>query len=117
MDVSQITFNDMPKVLAYLVNKVDRLETLLEAKQPAVKAADTNDRMNLKQLQVFHPAHPAAPTIYGWVRNGLIPHYKQGKQLFFKRSEIEKWLDETRQKTEEELEAEAINYINGRRNR
>ena len=36
------------------------------------------------------PLHPAAPTIYGWVREGLIPLYKQGKGLFFKKSEIYK---------------------------
>ena len=36
--------------------------------------------------------HPAAPTIYSWVRENQIPCYKKGKGLFFKKSEIDKWM-------------------------
>lgn len=115
MDKSSISFNDMPAALAYLIDKVDRLETLLETNNPAVPAEKPAAWMTMAEFREFHPEHPAPTTVYGWVRNGLIPHYKKGKKLFFKRSEIEAWLDEGRQKTDAEYEAEAADYINSRR--
>lgn len=43
-------------------------------------------------------------------KNG-IPHYKpNGKNVFFKKEEIDNWLLRNRQSTNEEIEAEAINY-------
>lgn len=43
-------------------------------------------------------------------KNG-IPHYKpNGKNIFFKKEEIDNWLLRNRQSTNEEIEAEAINY-------
>ena len=31
---NEISFNDVPKAVAHLINKVDKIETLLTAKQP-----------------------------------------------------------------------------------
>lgn len=43
-------------------------------------------------------------------KNG-IPHYKpNGKNIFFKKEEIDNWLLRNRQSTKEEIEHEAINY-------
>jgi excisionase family DNA binding protein len=40
-----------------------------------------------------------------------VPHYKfNGKNIFFKKEEIDAWLLRNRQSTNEELENEAINY-------
>ncbi len=36
------------------------------------------------------------PWPYVQVKRGLLPHYKMGKLLRFKRSDIEKFLEETR---------------------
>lgn len=36
-----------------------------------------------------------------------IPHYKKGKFIFFKRSEVEQWLFAEKVKTREEIEREA----------
>ena len=71
--------------------------------------------MDVKELQKFLPDHPAAPTVYGWIRNGLIPYYKKGKKLSFKRSEIEEWMNSGRQQTEVEIAAAAEDYVNRKR--
>ena len=112
---NSISFNDVPEVLAYLVEKVDRLESLLSTTTSAAPAEKQAAWMTMAEFREFHPEHPAPTTVYGWVRNGLIPHYKKGKKLFFKRSEIEAWLNDGRQKTDAEYEAEATDYINRRR--
>lgn len=49
--------------------------------------------------------------IYKLTSKSEIPHYKpNGKNVFFKKEEIDAWLLRNRQATNEELEAEAINY-------
>ena len=114
MDKNSMTFNDVPQALSLLLEKVTRLESLLETKTQAPKAKQ-DEMMDLKGLQDFHPEHRAAATIYKWVRIGQIPYYKTGKKLIFKRSEIEAWINDGRQMTDAEIEAEAIDYINRRR--
>ncbi len=114
-NVNELSFNDMPAALAYLVDKIDRLETLLESTASTAPVEKQPVWMTMAEFRAFHPEHPAPTTVYGWVRNGLIPHYKKGKKLFFKRSEIEAWLNDGRQKTDSEYEAEATDYINRRR--
>ncbi len=111
----QITYDTVPQALSYLIGKVEKLESLLETTTPTSPVEKQPVWMTMAEFRAFHPEHPAPTTVYGWVRNGLIPHYKKGKKLFFKRSEIEAWLDDGRQKTDSELEAEATDYINRRR--
>ena len=41
-----------------------------------------------------------------------IPHYKpRGKQVYFERRELDRWLLQNRQKTKAEIEQEAIDYV------
>jgi hypothetical protein len=68
---NEISFNDMPQAVAYLINKVERLESLLNAKQPETQESDR--WFNLEELRQYHPDHPAAPTVYAWVGQSLIP--------------------------------------------
>lgn len=115
--MSKYYIEDLPEVVATLVSEIKELQTIVKGLKIEYSKATSNDshRFCLKDLQGYLPDHPAAPTVYGWVRNGLIPHYKVGKKLFFKKSEIDQWLDSGRQKTEAELESEAVSYINDRR--
>ena len=46
-------------------------------------------------------------TVYAKTHSKLIPHFKRGKKLLFKKSEIDKWLESGRVLTETELEAVA----------
>lgn len=40
-----------------------------------------------------------------------VPHYKQGKKLYFSRKELEGWMLSNRIKTKEEIELEASKYV------
>lgn len=54
--------------------------------------------------------------IYKLVHRKEIPFYKPGgKNLFFKREEINEWLLQNKSKSESEIEAEAINYALNKR--
>ena len=110
----EYTFEKQPGIVAMLAEEIKALREEIRHNH-AVPKAKTDEMMDLKGLHDFHPEHPAAATIYKWVRNGQIPYYKTGKKLIFKRSEIEAWINEGRQMTDAEIEAEAIDYINRRR--
>ena len=49
--------------------------------------------------------------LYRMTAKREIPHYKRGRFVFFKRSEVEAWLFECKVKTEEEIEREVEQRI------
>ena len=69
-----------------LEKRFDRLENLLLCTQKTV--LNINELCSLTTL--------SKSTIYKLTMNGLIPHYKQAKHLFFDRVEIEMWLKKKR---------------------
>ena len=105
----QISFNELPQAMAYLIQKVERLESALSLNQSEKQESD--QWFNLQQLQEYHPDHPAAPTVYAWVGQRLIPNHKHGKKLMFLKSEIDEWLKSGRRKTAAELRAEAAEFV------
>ena len=54
----------------------------------------------------------AKPTIYSMCAGRLIPHSKRGKQLYFSRSELTKWLRDGKRKTKSEIALDAENFSN-----
>lgn len=44
-----------------------------------------------------------------------IPHFKKGRKVFFNKSELEAWLQDTRVKTQDEIDEEAERYLSNRK--
>jgi len=53
----------------------------------------------------------AKQTLYQLCNKRAVPYYKKNKRLYFKRSELLDWIDEGKQQTQSELDAETINYL------
>lgn len=50
--------------------------------------------------------------LYKLTSQKKIPHFcPQGKRLYFNRQELDNWLQQNRQTTDDEIEREAANYI------
>lgn len=49
--------------------------------------------------------------IYDLTHKRKIPHYKKNGKLYFKKSELDEWLTETRIRTDREMEIEATTYV------
>ncbi len=111
---TDISFNDMPKALAYLIGKVDKLETLLSV-QTTAKVEPSDRWFNLQELCEYLPDRPARQTVYGWIGQHAVPYHKKGKKLQFLKSEIDAWLKSDKRKTAAELHAEAIQFVNGKK--
>ena len=105
----QISFNELPQAMAYLIDKVEKLESLISKGQSEKQESD--NWFNLQELQNYHPDHPAAPTVYAWVGQRFIPNHKHGKKLMFLKSEIDEWLKSGKRKTAVELKAEAAEFV------
>jgi len=70
-----------------------KIDLLLAERQPQ---AEKDELFTLEQLQNYLPENPAKQTIYGWVNNRLIPFEKHGKRLYFRKSEVNEWLENGR---------------------
>ena len=115
MEVEDVSFNDMPRLLAVICAKLNDLSDKIDKLVPAEKQ-DEQQWLSVTSLIEYLPTHPAEQTIYGWTSARKIPYYKRGKSIMFKKDEIDQWLNEsTRHKSEQELEREAQSYVNSRR--
>ena len=90
-DTSKITFDGMPRALVYLIEKVEGLERQLA--DMATCSSQQDQWMDLKTLCNYLPMHPARQTVYGWISSHQIPYHKRdGKAVYFLKSEIDRWL-------------------------
>ena len=58
--------------------------------------------LSLQDAAIFLGLAPQ--TIYGYTAKRMIPFIKKGKKLYFKRSDLEEWLNEGKNKTVAEIE-------------
>jgi len=65
--------------------------------------------LTIDQLREYLPQKPAKQTVYQWVHFKQIPYHKRGKTVLFKRTDIDKWINDTRRTTIAEAERRAAN--------
>jgi len=97
--------------LEALIEKVvERAFSKLIVQQSAkISQTETNRPMTVKEAAVFLDL--AEPTIYGLVHKKQIPNIKRGGRLYFLKSDLNKWLEEARQKTASEIEEEVKQHF------
>ena len=81
----------MPRILAELRDRIASLEKTVTC---SIDLSGQSPWMDVCDLMAFLPAHPTQGTIYSWVHDGKIPHYRKGRLLYFNRAEIDAWLRE-----------------------
>jgi len=106
---NEISFNDMPQAMAYLIGKVEKLETLLNVTKS--ESSESDKWFNLLELCDYLPDKPARQTVYGWIGQKLIPYHKKGKKLQFLKSEIDAWLIGDKHKSVAELQEDAAAFV------
>ncbi len=79
------------------------------SQNPVATAQTNNDEIGGIDLAV-QLTGKAKATIYSLCHARLIPHSKQGKQLYFSRKELLDWLKAGKRKTHSELALEAENF-------
>lgn len=80
--------------------KLDRIEKLLIGQKSVLSVEDLVEYTGLSQSY-----------LYKLTSRGAIPFYRpNGKQLYFNKEEIDKWLLRNRSKTSEEINSEAVTH-------
>ena len=85
MDNNEISFENLPKAVAHLVNEVAEIKALVEKGQDAIISPK---RIPIGIAEACKIIGKAKPTIYALVRKRLLPCYKNGKQLYFFEDEL-----------------------------
>jgi excisionase family DNA binding protein len=99
----------MENPFGIILERLDRIEKAIDKLNSGGSIAQLNDPMNIKKLAAYLKMSPSA--IYKFTSTGTIPHYKNGKRLFFKREKINEWKFTTKINTGYDIEREATEYI------
>ncbi len=105
--MTHLTFDELPRLVFELQEKIDRLTVLLEdIAENNMPAKDI--WFDIDQLSSYLPNHPSKKTLYKKVEERIIPFHRRedGKTLYFLKAEIDLYLKEGRQKTTKEIVAE-----------
>ncbi|HEY8657822.1 MAG TPA: helix-turn-helix domain-containing protein [Hanamia sp.] len=93
-----LTFDKLPEAISKLLEKVNQIEALLAGQQ---QQPGQDDLFTITQAAKF--LNLAVPTLYSKVSRKEIPVNKQGKRLYFYKSELEEWIKKGRKHTFNEL--------------
>jgi len=105
-----LTFDQLPMAVGELLEKVTKIEDLL--RRDNEEKSDSRSLFSVKQASSF--LNLSASTIYGKVCRREIPVSKQGKRLYFDKSELLAWIKAGRKKTIAEM-ADTITLAQGKR--
>ncbi|WP_409415817.1 helix-turn-helix domain-containing protein [Flavobacterium sp. PS2] len=101
--MEQFTFEDLPNIIGKLYRKIDKIEKLLKVK-------NHNDKAKNEELLTIEGASKllslSVATIYTKVCKNEIPVNKQGKRLYFYKTELLEWIKSGRIKTISEIQHE-----------
>jgi excisionase family DNA binding protein len=113
--LSPIRLNELEALIQNSVRKV--LEDSPQSTPPTEPNDEAGPMLNIHQAAEF--LNLTVPTIYTYVHEGKIPHYKPtgGKRLYFSKHELREWIKAGRKKTLAEIEAEAEQYLTKKKGR
>ncbi len=93
--------------------RLERIENLLQniyaTKDTKSVGVIIPEIMNVKEVAAYLSITPSA--FYKYTSTREIPHSKRGKRLYFNREEINDWVLENKQLTNNDIECMASDYI------
>ena len=106
-----ITFEQLPSAFGTLFAKVENIERLLQ--QKADSQTESDELFTIQQAAAFLKL--SVPTLYGLVSRCQVPVNKRGKRLYFSKQDLTEWVKAGRKKTQNEIQAEANQYLNSKK--
>ena len=93
-----------------ILDKLNNIENLLKTVvQNDNSTVAITEVLNLTQASVYVSLSKSA--IYKKTSVRSIPHFKKGKKLYFKKSELDLWLTSMKISTKDEIDQAATDYI------
>lgn len=101
-----LTFDQLPQAVSKLYDKLSNIEQLLLNTNN--QTADSDELLTITEAAKF--LNLSVPTIYGKVSRREIPVNKQGKRLYFYKSELADWIKAGRKMTSSEIKQQADEF-------
>jgi excisionase family DNA binding protein len=106
--MEKLTFEQLPAAVATLLEKVTRIEELLSGGIPG----DLTAGQMLTTAEAAEYMGISLSSVYKLTSQRTLPVYKpNGKKVYLKREDIDRYLSSHRLCSAEEIEQEAINYV------
>lgn len=102
MNLQEISFDNLPKAVAFLISELAEIKLLVAKKEVVI----IPKKVPIGIEEVAALIGKAKPTIYTLVRERKIPSYKNGKKLYFFEDEILSWISKGKKKTLQEITEE-----------
>ncbi len=96
---NEITFESLPKAVAHLIEEVESVKSLLTNQKPV----QPTKRLPIGMKEAKAILQKAESTIYRLVGNGSLPHYKQGRKLYFYEDELLGWVAQGKRKSQKDI--------------
>ena len=96
MNTTDLTFNDLPKVVGELCERIAGMENLL--RDTLNRQSEPKENLHVPMTVQEACAYLKMPvsTFYYKIKKDSIPVIKQGKHLYIYRDELDKWLEASR---------------------
>ena len=108
MENKKATFETLPSLMETVIQELYEIKATMSSIIPQT----TKQRQPIGLKEACQILGKAKPTVYTLVRKGLLPCYKQGKQLYFYEDQLLEWIESGRKISESEISREAIKSIN-----
>ena len=94
-----------------ILERLNAIENLLRnlKKDDPIVSSPVSEIFNINQAAIYLGV--AKSTVYKMTSSRLIPHSKISKRIYFKRNEIDEWINKHKIKTNVEIEQEADEYL------
>lgn len=92
-----------------IMTKLNAIEIAIESLKNKDLEKKESKLMNVTEVAEY--LNLAISSIYGLVHQRKIPSYKVGKKLYFEVSEIDAWIHSGKNKTNNEINLNATDYI------
>ena len=90
-----------------ILEKLEHIQTAISKIEKS--AADEQKFLNIDQVSDFIGLSKS--TVYGLTHKRIIPHYKNGKRLYFNKLEIADWIASGKVETNEEVRMNIDEYL------
>ncbi len=105
-----LNFENLPNAVAELQKGQSEIIALLLNKENSIPEIETP--LDIKETSIF--IKKTVPTIYGYCQRNEIPFSRKGNRLYFLKSKLLIWLQESEVKTLAEIEASASAYLSNK---
>lgn len=114
MNKQSFSFEQIPSLMAQLIENQNRLEGLILNNQKTTHTENHPDQF-LTIQEASNLLGLSVPTLYSKVSRSEVPVMKRGNRLYFSKTELIEYLKAGKRKTSEEIEAEANFYLSNKK--